>query len=42
MSAIFQTLLMFPNYLKAKQDVEIDVKKCVDFLVSIQSENGEF
>ncbi len=32
---------MFPSYLKLKKDVEIDVRKCIDFLLSTQYEDGE-
>jgi lantibiotic modifying enzyme len=35
-------ILSFPQYLNKNPDVEKDVKKCIDFLISIQTREGNF
>ncbi|PSN54550.1 LanC-like protein 3 [Blattella germanica] len=40
--AILQMLLSFPNYLKSDPRAEQDVKASVDYLLSLQTRNGNF
>lgn len=41
LASILQMIMCFPNYLKSHQDVENDVKKCIDFFISIQTREGK-
>lgn len=41
-SAILFILLCCENYLSRSPDAERDIKKCVDFILSLQTENGNF
>lgn len=40
--AILQILLSFPEYLKADASAERDVRETVDFLLRLQTPNGNF
>ena len=40
-ASILLMILSFPNYLSQNQDAEKDVKSCVDFLLSIQTQSGK-
>lgn len=42
LSGILQILLNFPDYLHSNPDAERDVKASVDFLQSLQRQNGNF
>lgn len=35
-------LLRFPGYINQKPDVENDFKNCIEFLLSIQTQEGNF
>jgi hypothetical protein len=40
LGGIIQILLSFPDYLNQNQSAENDVKRTVDYLLSIQKSNG--
>lgn len=42
MSAILQYLLSFPSFLVQSSEVEQHIKRSVDFLLSLQGDNGNF
>lgn len=41
-SSILLMILSFPKYLNENPDVEKDVRSCIDFLLSIQTQSGNF
>lgn len=42
MSGILQILLSFPDYLNEHPEADLYVKRSVDFILSLQKENGNF
>lgn len=39
---ILQILISFPRFIEKEQQTKKDIKKCIDLLISLQTDNGNF